>query len=214
MFALTRRRSRFLRSVCLTIFAVLFLDFLFSRQPSYHLAKQVTSAQELTKVQSVYIASAQWNSGKLLEAQWIPSLLQLVNELKAANISVFVSIYENGSWDSTKTLLTQLRQTLEDSDVRHQITIDDTSHEQIIVKAQNDPTSEGWLQTAYGKELRRISYLAGVRNEALRPLATLNKSGVRFDKILYINDVVFSVGSFCNTQMIIEKLRTSPKVGL
>ena len=200
MFAFTRRRTRFLRSVCLTIFAVLFLDFLFSHQSSYHLPKRITSAHELTNVQSVYIASAQWNSGKLLEAQWIPSLLQLVDELKAANISVFLSIYENGSWDSTKTLLTQLRQTLEDSDVRHQITIDDTSHEQIIVKAQKDPTSEGWLQTAYGKELRRISYLAGVRNEALRPLSTLSKSGVQFDKILYINDVVFSVGSFCNIQ--------------
>lgn len=200
MFALTRRRSRILRSVCLTSFAILFLDFLFSYKPSYHLPKPITSAHELTNVRSVYIASAQWNSGKLLEAQWIPSLLQLVNELKAANISVFVSIYENGSWDSTKTLLAQLRQTLKDSDVRHQIIIDDTSHEQIIMKAQKDSTSEGWLQTAYDKELRRISYLAGVRNEALRPLSTLNKSGVRFDKILYINDVVFSVGSFCNTQ--------------
>ena len=186
--------------MCLTISAILFLDFLVSYQPSYHLPKPITSAHELTNVRSVYIASAQWNSGKLLEAQWIPSLLQLVNELKVANISVFVSIYENGSWDSTKTLLTQLRQTLKDSDVRHQITVDDTSHEQIIVKAQKDPTSEGWLQTAYGKELRRISYLAGVRNEALRPLSTLNKSGVRFDKILYINDVVFSVASFCNPQ--------------
>ena len=49
------------------------------------------------------------------------------------------------------------------------------------------------FDTAYGKEMRRIPYPASVWNEALKPLSTLGESGAKFDKILYINDVVFSV---------------------
>lgn len=138
----------------------------------------------------MYLASSQWNSGKLLEQHWIPSLLQLISDLGAAKVSVFVSIYENGSWDSTKSVLQQLRQTLERLGVQHSVNIDDTSHEQIVAR---NASSSGWLNTAYGKEMRRIPYLASIRNEALRPLSTLSESGAKFDKILYINDVVFSV---------------------
>ena len=121
---------------------------------------------------------------------WISSLLQLVTELKAANVSVFVSNYENGSWDSTKPLLQQLKQ---DLNIEHQITIDDKSHEEIITKARNNPSSKGWLGTFYGRELRRIPYLDDVRNEALKSLLYLGRAGTKFDRILYINDVVFSV---------------------
>lgn len=131
----------------------------------------------------------------MLQDHWIPTLLQVVKELKAADISVFVSIYENGSWDDTKSILQQLRLTLEALDVQYEIVVDDTSHEQIIADARSRNASDsGWLRTAYGREMRRISYLAGVRNEALKPLARLNGDGVRFDRILYINDVIFSVG--------------------
>ncbi|KAI4199659.1 MAG: hypothetical protein LQ350_004450 [Teloschistes chrysophthalmus] len=151
-----------------------------------------TDVQSLKGVKSVYIASTQWNSGTLLEDHWIPSLLQLAKDLKAANISVFISIYENGSWDDTNSLLLKLKSTLEDSHIHHQITIDDASHEQII--AQNT-SSSGWLKTSYGREMRRIPYLANVRNQALNPLAPLAESGVMFDKIVYINDVVFSVSA-------------------
>ncbi|KAL8690868.1 MAG: hypothetical protein Q9218_003782 [Villophora microphyllina] len=128
-----------------------------SIQSSYPALHLTPDAQSLEGVRSVYIASTQWNSGTLLQSYWIPSLLQLVKDLRAANISVFISIYENGSWDTTKSLLQQLRITLEDSNVQHQITIDDASHEQII--AQN-ASSSGWLKTSYGREMRRIPYLA------------------------------------------------------
>lgn len=64
----------------------------------------------------------------LLQDYWIPSLLQVANNFKAADISVFISIYENGSVDHTKNLLLQLKRTLEDSDIQHHITTDDTSH--------------------------------------------------------------------------------------
>ncbi|KAL8651517.1 MAG: hypothetical protein Q9226_004672 [Calogaya cf. arnoldii] len=128
-----------------------------------------------------------WNSGILLQEHWIPSLLHLVDELREANITIFISIYENGSWDSTKAVLSQLKGTLEDKGVSHEIDDDDTTHKEII--SQN--ASAGWLETAHGREMRRIPYLASVRNQALKPLAALTESGVLFDKMVYINDVVF-----------------------
>lgn len=119
-----------------------------------------------------------------------PNLIEVINDLREANISVFVSIYENGSWDSTKSILRQLRQTLEGIGVQNQINTEDASHERIIAEKKS---TTGWLK-AYGNELRRIPYLASVGNKASEPLSSLAKSGVKFDKLLYINDVVYSVG--------------------
>ncbi|KAL9589917.1 MAG: hypothetical protein Q9203_001272 [Teloschistes exilis] len=194
MLLISRRSLRGARYTLFGCFVVLFLDFLWSYQSSYPTLRS-TDAQGLKGIRSVYIASTQWNSGTLLQNHWIPSLLQLTKDLKAANIFVFISIYENGSWDDTKKLLLQLKSTLEDHHIQHQITIDDASHEQII--AQNT-SSSGWLKTSYGREMRRIPYLASVRNEALKPLASLAESGVMFDKIVYINDVVFSASDVIN----------------
>ena len=185
-----RRKYRIIRYVLFSFSALILLDLLFSYRSAYPRLETTRRGQELTGVRNVYLASSQWNSGKLLEEHWVPSLLQLISDLREANVSVFVSIYENGSWDSTKSVLQQLRQTLETSGVQHSVNIDDTSHEQIIAR---NASSSGCLDTAYGKEMRRIPYLASVRNEALKPLSTLSESGTNFDKILYINDVVFSV---------------------
>ena len=185
-----RRKYRIFRYVLFSAFALILLDILFSYKSTYPRLETTNRGQELTGVKNVYLASSQWNSGKLLEEHWVPSLLQLISDLGVANVSVFVSIYENGSWDSTKAVLQQLRQTLESSGVQHSVNIDDTSHEQIIAR---NASSSGWLDTAYGREMRRIPYLASIRNEALKPLYTLSQSGAKFDKILYINDVVFSV---------------------
>ena len=186
-----RRKSRVIRNLLLIASAFLLLDLFWKSQSRYPQLETTRSAQELTGIKNVYIASTQWNSGKLLQDHWVPSLLQVINDLTAANISVFVAVYENGSWDSTKSVLQRLKQTMEGLRVRHYINIDDTSHEETIAR---NASSFGWLDTAYGKEMRRIPYLAGVRNEALKPLSTLGKSGIKFDKLLYLNDVVFSVG--------------------
>lgn len=190
MFLLSRRR---LRDFCHVLFAfsiILLLDFLWSYRSSYPPLHLNLDVRDVKNTRSVYIASSLWNSGALLQDHWIPSLLEVADALKAANISVFISVYENGSWDSTKPTLQRLRHTLAEKGIPHQITIDDTSHEQII--AQN-ASSFGWLKTAYGGEMRRIPYLASVRNEALKPLFTQTNSHVRFDKIVFINDVVFKV---------------------
>lgn len=42
------------------------------------------------------------------------------------------------------------------------------------------------------KRVRRISYLAEVRNRAMQPFHDMFKAGRTFDKVLWLNDVVFS----------------------
>lgn len=109
---ISRRRSKILRYVCFASFGILLLDFLLSHQSSYPPQTATRDAADLKGIRSVYIASTQWNSGELLQQHCIPNLIEVINDLRAANVSVFVSTYENGSWNSTKSVLRQLRQTL------------------------------------------------------------------------------------------------------
>lgn len=190
MFLVPRRRLRILRYALFAVTVLPLLDYFWTYQSSYPSLHLTSDARNLKTTRSVYIASSLWNAGPLLQDHWIPSLLQVADDLKAADISVFIAIYENGSWDTTKSILERLRQTLDSRGIRHEIVIDDTSHEQII---RNNSSVAGWLETAYGRELRRIPYLASVRNEALKPLAALTTSGVKFDKLIFLNDVVFQV---------------------
>ncbi|KAL8810987.1 MAG: hypothetical protein Q9200_002149 [Gallowayella weberi] len=187
MYFFSRRRPRIIRYIAFFIAIIPLLDLFRSFRLSYPPLHLISRATDLKTTQSVFIASSLWNTGTLLQDYWIPNLLRLADELREANITIFVSIYENGSWDSTKSVLQQLKGTLEGKGISHEIVTDDTTHKEII--AQN--VSTGWLKTAYGREMRRIPYLASVRNQALKPLPALTDSGVMFDKLVYINDVVF-----------------------
>ena len=184
-----RRRSniRYLLFICV-IFPL--IDLFLCAQSSYPSNTSQPSAEDLQHTRSVYIASTHWNTATALEEHWIENFIQTIKELKKANIRVFVAIYENGSWDSTKKILMGLRTTLQSLGIENSIVLDDQSHESVI--ARND-SSMGWLRTKYGTEMRRIPYLASVRNEALKPLERFTADGTRFDKLLYFNDVVFSV---------------------
>lgn len=137
----------------------------------------------------VYIAGMHFNSGEVLRAHWITSLLLLVEALGPKN--VFVSIYESGSWDDTKELLRWLDGQLEIRGVQRRVQVDDESHEDVI----KNSVAEGQYITAPDGEpaVRRIPYLARMRNKTLKDLVDLSKTGTEFDKVLFLNDVVFSV---------------------
>ena len=57
---------------------------------------------------------------------------------------------------------------------------------------------EGWIVTPRGKkELRGIPFLARARNRVLEPLFELRAEGGRnrsSDRLLFLNDVIFTVG--------------------
>ncbi|CAG7916382.1 unnamed protein product [Penicillium olsonii] len=138
----------------------------------------------------IYIASVNWNNEQVLRSHWNKALYTLVSELGAEN--VFVSIYESGSYDNTKGALRELDWQLNKLGIPRNITLSPVTHQDEIAAPAK---GEGWITTPKGNtQLRRIPYLARIRNLSLLPLQDLARKGITFDKILFLNDVVFTPG--------------------
>jgi hypothetical protein len=139
----------------------------------------------------IYIASMHWNNAEVLKDYWNDAVIKLTETFGADN--VFVSIYESGSWDDSKQALRNLDIELEKRNVPRRVEVSDTTHFDEISRPDKE-REEGWIETARGKkELRRIPYLAKLRNKTMKDLIELSKKGVTFDKVLFLNDVVFTV---------------------
>lgn len=144
--------------------------------------------------QRIFIASTHWNNEAILKNYWNDAILQLVQHFGTDN--VFVSIVESGSWDNSKQVLRELGKELESIGAQFQIILDEATHEQEIAKT---PAQTGWIDTPRGrKELRRIPYLARSRNLSLEPLHTLAQKGTTFNRILFLNDVIFTLDDVLN----------------
>ncbi|KAF2747665.1 glycosyltransferase family 69 protein [Sporormia fimetaria CBS 119925] len=143
----------------------------------------------------IFIASQHWNSARLLRSGWTSALLSLVQHLGPRQ--VFVSIYESGSYDDTKGALWELLADLQRIGVGNKVVLDDKTHQDEI-KTPPTGEAEGWVQVPRGSRgagemaMRRIPFLAGLRNKVLEPLQELDSQGNHFDYILFLNDVVFS----------------------
>ena len=136
----------------------------------------------------IYIAAQHWNTARILRSHWNAALYALVQELGIDN--VFVSIYESGSYDDTKDALRELDDALGELHAKRSIVLSDVSHADEITQ---QPTEHGWIKTPTGEtELRRIPFLASVRNRVFEPLESLTARGEHFDSILFLNDVVFT----------------------
>lgn len=120
-------------------------------------------------------------NGHLADGPWGQTLLDLIQFIGPDN--VFLSIYENDSGEAGATALKHLEQKLT---CRHKIVND--AH----VPIEDFPT----IRMPDGTDrVKRISYLSEMRNRALRPLDISDgpELGIeRFDKILFLNDVVFN----------------------
>lgn len=139
--------------------------------------------------QRLYIASMHFNNGKILRSHWIKELIRLTDTFGAQNM--FVSVHESGSWDDSKSLLRGLDRELERRAVPRRIVISDVTHKDEML---NEKKGDGWIDTSRGqRELRRIPYLAKLRNEVMQDLYDMHKKGIRFDKVIFLNDVVFKV---------------------
>lgn len=148
----------------------------------------------IPSIEKVYISATHWNSAAILQNHWSAAVLDLIRILGPQN--VYVSIYESGSWDTTKDLLRGLEKQLNDMGVENTIALDETTHMDIVNRPEppSNSKAEGWIRTPRGKrEVRRIPYLASVRNKTLKPLEKLNKMGKKFDRIIFLNDVIFTV---------------------
>ncbi|KAJ5188651.1 Mannosyltransferase 1 CMT1 [Penicillium cf. griseofulvum] len=125
--------------------------------------------------QKVFIAAVLYDpQGKIASGQWGQALLKLIEIIGEQN--VFLSIYENNSGQEGETALHALAD---------QVTCDKS-----IVSEPGLSLGELSRVTIPGGEtrIRRIDYLAEVRNRALQPLQNGNTT---YDKLLYLNDVIF-----------------------
>lgn len=137
--------------------------------------------------EKIYIAAIHWNSEAILKDYWNNAVIELVNIL--GNNNVYVDIYESGSWDNTKEVLQDLEKTLERLNIRKNITLSSTTHLDII--ASNNKHD---LVSLPGRDpkIRRIPHLANARNIALDNLYRMVQEGNHFDKIIFLNDIVFT----------------------
>ncbi|CRK12798.1 hypothetical protein BN1723_009799 [Verticillium longisporum] len=147
------------------------------------------------KHERVYIAALHYNDAPLLRQQWNPALLALVERLGRAN--VFVNVHESGSWDDTKAALAELDAELEVRGVPRSVVTSNVTHQDELEAnrpAQGVALPKGWIVPSKGAkpEMRRIPFLAKLRNSALRDLEDLHEKGVKFDKVLFLNDVLFT----------------------
>ena len=197
-------RTRVLRAAFLIVGVVLVIDlltFLLTRRHQSHAQAPVPNVHG----QKVYIASIHWNNERILRSHWNDAVVGLVKYFGPEN--VYVSVHESGSWDDSKGALRLLDNLLQELRVNRTITLDPTTH---LDEIQKPPADAGWIDTSRGrKELRRIPYLSKLRNLSLEPLGRLAEEGVKFDKILFLNDVVFtvqsprtSVGSSCKLTLL------------
>jgi hypothetical protein len=124
--------------------------------------------------QKVFIAASIYDKGgKLLKGKWAENVLDLIDLLGPENS--FLSIYINDSGPEAKVALDDLRRRVP---CDHELVFEDHMGLDDLPRIH-----------IYGKDrVKRIEYLAKVRNRVLEPLASTSTT---YDKLLYLNDVVF-----------------------
>ena len=177
-------------------FTILLLLDVYSITSSIRPPVRVSTLSPELKNEKIFIASINRNSEYILRLYWMSSLLALVKALGPSN--VFVSIMESGSQENTKGALSELEVQLNELGVETKLVLGVDVHGQ-LEEISNPPSEEegreGWIYTGRwdtGWEVRRIPYLAKLRNVVMEPLNAMS-SKRKFDRILWINDVVFTV---------------------
>ena len=181
-----RRLVHFFCAFLVVLFSTIIVGAVF--YPSYtYLPRHYQELREQVKASSqpgggnarhekIFIAaSIRDRHGRLATGVWAEKILELVELLGPDN--VFLSIYESDAGAVG-------RATLQELDAR-------LTFPHLLVFEEHLPYDV--LPTVMlpdgTRRVKRIAYLAEVRNRALRPLEV---SDVRYDKLLFLNDVVFN----------------------
>ena len=167
-------------TVSLSVLAFAFLPGYTSLPPHYaRLRQQVQASTKPGRgnpaQQKIFIAaSIHDGDGGLAGGAWAKNVLDLIDLLGPEN--TYLSIYENDSGAEGRRAIAKLEERLP---CKHKLVFEEhlafDSLPQVTVP---DGT----------KRVKRMAYLAEVRNRALIPLETSN---IMYDKLLYVNDVVF-----------------------
>ncbi|GKZ35704.1 hypothetical protein AbraIFM66950_006455 [Aspergillus brasiliensis] len=189
-----RYRRSLVRRICnysLAIIGIIFLLIVltsifrpsYTRPPPHYLSLRNAVSQSTKpgrgniRNEKVFIAASLYDpDGDLARGHWGDSVLQLIDLLGTDN--VFLSIYENDSGRDGESALQELSDRI-------------TCQKSIVFEQHLDLASLPTVAVPGGsRRIKRIEYLAEVRNRALRPLD--NQPGVHYDKLLYLNDVAFN----------------------
>jgi hypothetical protein len=196
-----RRPSRLARSrlrlglYCL--FGILAIDF-FLIALSHPPSRRVQVLSIAQNEQKIFIASIHRNSERILRSHWNQAVVNLTKHLGINN--VFVAVHESGSQDNTKGALRDLDFELKELGVHSSIELNQTLDQQVAeIMTRPETVEDGWIATPRGKiELRRIPYLARLRNTVMEKLYAEAALGRTYDIVLWLNDVVFNVRVMSN----------------
>src|ERR1700683_4177756 len=163
-------RRTFLRPkpLLITLFLIFVIDTLLITRSS-PLSQRTQIFPPSLRNERIFIASMARNSEYMLRLYWNSALLRLIDILGPEN--VYVSILESGSQEDTKGALRELELKLNTRGVQNRIVlgIDAEEHAERL-KNVPEEKREGWIFTARGEkgwELRRIPYLADLRNKVM-----------------------------------------------
>ncbi|KAH0356962.1 hypothetical protein KCU81_g578, partial [Aureobasidium melanogenum] len=169
--------------ICILLIAVLYPSY--SHPPHHYnvLRSKALGSTEPGRVnphkEKVFIASSIYDKqGELASGPWAQNLLDLVDLLGPEN--VFLSIFEDDPDNLARASLEQFSKQLKCNSS--------------IVVGHVDRAALPHIELPTGeRRLKRIEFLAHVRNRALAPLEDPNSPAflLHFDKLLYVNDVVF-----------------------
>ncbi|KAF2746648.1 glycosyltransferase family 69 protein [Sporormia fimetaria CBS 119925] len=152
--------------------------------------KSILPERKTTRDERIFFASIHWNNGRILKLHWTAALISLIKLLGPSN--VYVSILESGSWDDTKEVLQQFDTQLAELGVRRTIMLENVTHQDELSRVPS-PDDAGYVLSPEGtRELRRIPYLARLRNRVMSEVShAAGSQGRGFDKVVWLNDVVF-----------------------
>lgn len=214
---LTTRRRRSL-PLCIVQIIALFPYFIitlillfgiffpsYTNPPSHYFELQQRSqALEIAGMGNIHnekvfiVASIYDRNGRLLGGEWGERLRQLIDLLGPDH--VFLSLYENDADKDAQLAMKAFTATL--------------TCRNAVVHEHLDLASLPRVATPSGpSRLKRIAFLAEVRNRALRPLTDPQSPAyrVRFDKVLYVNDVFFEPTDAANLLFSTKMVKRSGK---
>lgn len=191
LHGLLRRRRKWTDLLIVSLAFILLLDtypLIFVDPPQ----RVPPSTFRLQSNERIFIASIHWNNEAILRSNWNRAVLDLTKYLGAER--VFVAVLEGGSWDGSKAALQELDVELQQMRIPTSFIFDDATHKDATERIPA-AGEEGWIWTPRGRrELRRIPYLAKLRNRVMEEMQKASSSDSRpFTKVLWLNDVVFTV---------------------
>lgn len=136
---INRRIFRYARlsfGACLLILVLNFLPFVLQRPQSF-IHRKVIAEDFGRCLNSIYIASVQYNFDVMLKTHWILSLLQLVKKLQTAKLTIYLLIYKSGSKNNIKKIL------LKTLDINHIVHLDNKTHAAAIEKFLSSTSTSG-----------------------------------------------------------------------